>query len=237
MQKTLHCLKLAPSILAADFAKLGKEVEDVILSGADIVHFDVMDNHYVPNISFGPMVCKSIYMYMQKTGIIAPIDVHLMVSPVDDRIITEFINAGAKYITFHPEASLHIDRSISLIKDGGCEAGLAFNPATPLSYLKYVLYKVDLILIMSVNPGFSGNSFIPSTIKKIAEVRNIIDKSGYKILIEVDGGIKTSNINKVAQTGTDICVVGSAIFSAHNNTDKHGYDSILCALRKNSLRI
>ena len=202
---------IAPSILSADFARLGAEVDDVLAAGADWVHFDVMDNHYVPNLTVGPMVCKALRKY----GITAPIDVHLMVSPVD-RFIGDFIEAGASYITFHPEASDHIDRSLQLIKSGGCKAGLVFNPATPLHYLDYVLDKVDMVLLMSVNPGFGGQQFIAKTIDKIAQARQIIDNSGFDIRLEVDGGVTTKNIRQIAQAGADSFVAGSAIFGAES---------------------
>ena len=202
---------IAPSILSADFARLGAEVDAVLAAGADWVHFDVMDNHYVPNLTVGPMVCKALRKY----GITAPIDVHLMVSPVD-RIIGDFIEAGASYITFHPEASDHIDRSLQLIKSGGCKAGLVFNPATPLHYLDYVLDKVDMVLLMSVNPGFGGQQFIAKTIDKIAQARQIIDNSGFDIRLEVDGGVTTKNIRQIAQAGADSFVAGSAIFGAES---------------------
>jgi ribulose-phosphate 3-epimerase len=198
---------IAPSILSADFARLGAEVDAVLAAGANWVHFDVMDNHYVPNLTIGPMVCKALRNY----GVTAPIDVHLMVSPVD-RIIGDFIEAGASYITFHPEASAHIDRSLQLIKSGGCKAGLVFNPATPLHYLDYVLDKIDMVLLMSVNPGFGGQKFIPKTLDKIAQVRRIIDDSGLAIRLEVDGGVTTQNIRQIAQAGADTFVAGSAIF-------------------------
>jgi ribulose-phosphate 3-epimerase len=200
---------IAPSILSADFARLGAEVDAVLAAGANWVHFDVMDNHYVPNLTIGPMVCKALRNY----GVTAPIDVHLMVSPVD-RIIGDFIEAGASYITFHPEASEHIDRSLQLIKSGGCKAGLVFNPATPLHYLDYVLDKIDMVLLMSVNPGFGGQKFIPKTLDKIAQVRRIIDDSGLAIRLEVDGGVTTQNIRQIAQAGADTFVAGSAIFGA-----------------------
>lgn len=203
---------IAPSILSADFARLGAEVDAVLAAGADWVHFDVMDNHYVPNLTVGPMVCKALRKY----GITAPIDVHLMVSPVD-RIIGDFIEAGASYITFHPEASDHIDRSLQLIKSGGCKAGLVFNPATPLHYLDYVLDKIDMVLLMSVNPGFGGQQFIGKTIDKIAQVRQIIDNSGLAIRLEVDGGVTTKNIRQIAQAGADSFVAGSAIFGAEKS--------------------
>jgi len=199
---------IAPSILSADFARLGEEVNNVLAAGADIVHFDVMDNHYVPNLTIGPLVCEAL----RKHGITAPIDVHLMVKPVD-RIIPDFAKAGATYITFHPEASEHIDRSLQLIRDCGCKSGLVFNPATPLHYLDYVLDKVDMILLMSVNPGFGGQSFIPSTLDKLRQVRKLIDNSGHNIRLEVDGGIKIDNIREVAAAGADTFVAGSAIFN------------------------
>ena len=200
---------IAPSILAADFARLGEEVDAVLDAGADWVHFDVMDNHYVPNLTIGPMVCKALRDY----GITAPIDVHLMVDPVD-RLIGDFIEAGASYITFHPEASQHIDRSLQLIKDGGCKAGLVFNPATPLTYLDHVMDKLDMILLMSVNPGFGGQRFIPSTYEKIEQARQLIDDSGIDIRLEVDGGIGVDNIARVADAGADTFVAGSAIFNS-----------------------
>ncbi|UJF25137.1 ribulose-phosphate 3-epimerase [Suttonella sp. R2A3] len=198
---------IAPSILSADFARLGEEVENVLAAGADVVHFDVMDNHYVPNLTIGPMVCQALKNY----GIKAPIDVHLMVSPVDS-LIEQFADAGADYISFHPEASAHIDRSLQLIRSRGCKAGLVFNPATPLSYLDYVLDKVDLILIMSVNPGFGGQAFIPAVLDKLRAARKIIDQSGRSIRLEVDGGVKPDNIAEIAAAGADMFVAGSAIF-------------------------
>ncbi|MFF7709869.1 ribulose-phosphate 3-epimerase [Pseudomonas sp. NPDC007930] len=200
---------IAPSILSADFARLGEEVDNVLAAGADIVHFDVMDNHYVPNLTIGPMVCHALRKY----GISAPIDVHLMVSPVD-RIIGDFIEAGASYITFHPEASQHIDRSLQLIRDGGCKAGLVFNPATPLNLLEYVMDKVDMILLMSVNPGFGGQKFIPGTLNKLREARALIDASGRDIRLEIDGGVNLQNIREIAEAGADTFVAGSAIFNA-----------------------
>ncbi len=202
---------IAPSILSANFACLGQEVDNVLAAGADIVHFDVMDNHYVPNLTVGPLVCKAL----RDHGVTAPIDVHLMVSPVD-RMITDFIEAGATYITFHPDASDHIDRSLQLIKDGGCKAGLVFNPATPLHYLDYVMDKLDMILLMSVNPGFGGQSFIPSTLQKLKQVRKRIDDSGLDIRLEVDGGVKVDNIAEIAAAGADTFVAGSAIFNSDN---------------------
>ncbi len=203
--------KIAPSILSADFARLGEEVDNVLSAGADIVHFDVMDNHYVPNLTIGPMVCKAL----RNHGVTAPIDVHLMVKPVD-RMIADFIVAGATYITFHPEASEHIDRSLQMIRDGGCKAGLVFNPATPLHYLDYVMDKVDMILLMSVNPGFGGQSFIPATLGKLQEVRKLIDTSGQNIRLEVDGGVTVNNIASIAAAGADTFVAGSAIFNTDN---------------------
>ncbi|BED87866.1 ribulose-phosphate 3-epimerase [Pseudoalteromonas sp. MM1] len=199
---------IAPSILSADFAKLGEDVDKVLAAGADVVHFDVMDNHYVPNLTIGPMVCKALRNY----GVTAPIDVHLMVKPVDS-IIPQFAEAGASIITFHPEASEHIDRTIQLIKDHGCKAGLVFNPATSLSYLDHVIDKLDTILLMSVNPGFGGQSFIPHTLEKLAQAKQRIIESGRDIRLEVDGGIKVDNIAAAAQAGADMFVAGSAIFN------------------------
>ncbi|MGK0443976.1 MAG: ribulose-phosphate 3-epimerase [Bermanella sp.] len=200
---------IAPSILSADFARLGEEVDNVLAAGADIVHFDVMDNHYVPNLTIGPMVCKAL----RNHGVTAPIDVHLMVSPVD-RMIGDFAEAGASFITFHPEASDHIDRSLQLIKAAGCKAGLVFNPATPLHYLDYVMDKLDMILLMSVNPGFGGQSFIPQTLDKLKQARAKIDASGFDIRLEIDGGVKVDNIGEIAAAGADTFVAGSAIFNA-----------------------
>ncbi len=198
---------IAPSILSANFAKLGEEVDNVIRAGAQWIHFDVMDNHYVPNLTIGPLICEAL----RKHGVTAPIDVHLMVKPVD-RIVPDFAKAGANNISFHPEASEHIDRTIGLIHDSGCTAGLVFNPATPLDYLDYVLDKLDLILLMSVNPGFGGQSFIPSALEKLRRVRELIDRSGRKIRLEIDGGVKADNIAEIAQAGADTFVAGSAIF-------------------------
>ena len=212
---------IAPSILSADFARLGEEVETVLKAGADIIHFDVMDNHYVPNLTFGSMICKALRDY----GIDAPIDVHLMVSPVDG-MIEQFLEAGASVITFHPEASAHVDRSLQLIKDGGAKCGLVLNPATPLHYLDYVMDKVDQILLMSVNPGFGGQSFIDSTLDKVRAVRKLIDASGRDIRLEVDGGIKANNIRAIAEAGADMFVAGSAIF---NQTD---YRAAIDAMRQ-----
>jgi len=202
---------IAPSILSADFARLGEEVAQVVAAGADWVHFDVMDNHYVPNLTIGPMVCQALRDF----GITAPIDVHLMVKPVD-RIIPEFAKAGASIITFHPEASEHIDRSLQLIKEAGCKAGLVLNPATPTSCLQHVMDKLDVILLMSVNPGFGGQSFIPQTLNKLVEVRQLIDNSGFDIRLQVDGGVKVDNIGQIAKAGADAFVAGSAIFNTND---------------------
>ena len=218
--------KIAPSILSADFARLGEEVVNVISSGADIIHFDVMDNHYVPNLTIGPLVCEAL----RKHGVKADIDVHLMVKPVD-RIIPDFAKAGATYITFHPEASEHIDRTLQLIKGEGCKAGLVFNPATSLDYLKYVIDKVDMVLLMSVNPGFGGQSFIPATLDKLREARKIIKASGRNIRLEVDGGVKVDNIRAVAEAGADTFVAGSAIFGAAKKTDANHYNTVVKAMR------
>ena len=201
--------QIAPSILSADFARLGEEVDKVLAAGADIVHFDVMDNHYVPNLTIGPMVCKALRKY----GVTAPIDVHLMVKPVD-RIIGDFIEAGATYITFHPEASEHIDRSLALIRSGGCKAGLVFNPATPLHHMDHVMDKLDMVLLMSVNPGFGGQSFIPATLPKLTQAREKIVASGMPIRLEVDGGVGVRNIREIGAAGADTFVAGSAIFNA-----------------------
>ena len=211
---------IAPSILSADFAKLGEEVDNVLASGADIVHFDVMDNHYVPNLTIGPLVCDALRSH----GVTAPIDVHLMVKPVD-RIIPDFAKAGASYITFHPEASEHIDRTVALIKEQGCMAGLVFNPATPLHYLDHVIDQLDMVLLMSVNPGFGGQSFIPSSLEKLRVVRKMIDDKNLSTRLEIDGGVKTDNIRDIASAGADTFVAGSAIF----NTDN--YKSTIDAMR------
>lgn len=213
---------IAPSILSADFARLGEEVVNVLNSGAHIVHFDVMDNHYVPNLTIGPLVCEAL----RKHGVTAPIDVHLMVKPVD-RIVPDFAKAGASYITFHPEASEHIDRTLQLIKGEGCKAGLVFNPATPLDVLKYVIDKVDMVLLMSVNPGFGGQSFIPSALDKLREARKIIDASGRDIRLEIDGGVKADNIREIAEAGADTFVSGSGIFGKGSDRDPNHYDSIV----------
>ncbi|RIZ69822.1 MAG: ribulose-phosphate 3-epimerase [Methylococcales bacterium] len=199
---------IAPSILSANFAKLGEEVDNVLAAGADVVHFDVMDNHFVPNLTIGPLVCEAL----RKHGVTAPIDVHLMVEPVD-RLIPDFAKAGASIITFHPEASTHIDRTLQLIKDNGCQAGLVFNPGTPLHFLDYVMDKLDIILLMSVNPGFGGQSFIPSALDKLRQVRSRIDDSGLNIRLEIDGGVKTDNIRAIKAAGADTFVAGSAIFN------------------------
>ena len=213
--------QIAPSILAADFARLGEDVEAVLDAGADIVHFDVMDNHYVPNLSVGPMVCKALRDY----GIQAPIDVHLMVQPVD-ALVGMFADAGATYITFHPDASTHVDRTLQLIRDAGCKSGLVFNPAASLDSLKYVMDKVDMILLMSVNPGFGGQSFIPSTLDKLREARKLIDESGLDIRLEVDGGVGPANIAAAAEAGADTFVAGSAIFG------KPDYKAVIDSMRE-----
>jgi ribulose-phosphate 3-epimerase len=212
---------IAPSILSADFARLGEEVEAVVAAGADLIHFDVMDNHYVPNLTIGPLVCEAL----RKHGVTAPIDVHLMVKPVD-RIIPDFAAAGANYISFHPEASEHVDRTLQLIRGRGCKGGLVFNPATPLNWLEHLLDKVDLVLLMSVNPGFGGQQFIESVLPKITAVRNLIDRSGLSIRLEVDGGIKVDNIGRIAAAGADTFVAGSAIFGSSD------YAATIAAMRR-----
>lgn len=212
---------IAPSILSADFARLGEEVDNVLAAGADTVHFDVMDNHYVPNLTIGPLVCEAL----RNHGITAPIDVHLMVSPVD-YLIVDFAKAGASYITFHPEASEHIDRSLQLIRDSGCKSGLVFNPATPLHYLEYVLDKVDMVLLMSVNPGFGGQAFIESSIEKLKAARALIDQSGLPIRLEIDGGVKIDNIQRIKAAGADTFVAGSAIFNSDD------YQQTISAMRE-----
>jgi ribulose-phosphate 3-epimerase len=217
---------IAPSILSADFARLGEEVDAVLAAGADLIHFDVMDNHYVPNLTIGPLVCEALRRY----GVAAPIDVHLMVNPVD-RLIGDFAAAGASYITFHPEASDHVHRSLQLIRAAGCKSGLVFNPATPLSYLGHVLDDVDMVLLMSVNPGFGGQAFIPSTLAKLAEARRIIDASGRDIRLEVDGGIKVDNIAEVAAAGANTFVAGSAIFGTAD------YAATIAAMREQLARV
>ena len=226
MDKTF---RIAPSILSANFAKLGQEIVDVIKSGTDIVHFDVMDNHYVPNLTIGPLVCEAIRPVTD-----AIIDVHLMVKPVD-RIIPDFAKAGANIITFHPEGSEHIDRSLSLVRDSGCKSGLVFNPATPLDYLDHVMDKIDMILLMSVNPGFGGQKFIPETLNKLKIARQKIDayyeKTGRQIWLEVDGGVNVNNIAEIAKAGADTFVAGSAIFGAGNDTDPNRYDTVVKSLR------
>jgi ribulose-phosphate 3-epimerase len=227
MKKTF---RIAPSILSANFSKLGQEINDVISSGADIVHFDVMDNHYVPNLTIGPLVCEAIRPI---TDVI--IDVHLMVKPVD-RIIPDFAKAGANIITFHPEGSNHIDRSLSLVRESGCKSGLVFNPATPLEYLDHVMDKIDMVLLMSVNPGFGGQKFIPETLNKLRMARKKIDeyteRTGREIWLEVDGGVNADNITEIAKAGADTFVAGSAIFSAGNPADPNHYDTIVKSLRK-----
>ncbi len=221
--------RIAPSILSANFAKLGQEITDVIASGTDIVHFDVMDNHYVPNLTIGPLVCEAIRPVTD-----AIIDVHLMVKPVD-RIIPDFAKAGANFITFHPEASEHIDRSLSLVRDHGCKSGLVFNPATPLHYLDHVMDKVDMVLLMSVNPGFGGQKFIPETLNKLREARAKIDaytaKTGREIWLEVDGGVNAANIAEIAKAGADTFVAGSAVFGAGKDSDPNRYNTIVSQLR------
>ena len=218
--------KIAPSILAADFARLGAEVDAVLEAGADIVHFDVMDNHYVPNLTVGPMVCKALRKY----GITAPIDVHLMVEPVDS-LIGDFAEAGATYITFHPEASKHVDRSLQLIKEAGCKAGLVLNPASTLDQVQYVLDKLDMLLLMSVNPGFGGQKFIPHTLEKLRHARALIDQAGTDTRLEIDGGVTVSNIQEIAEAGADTFVAGSAIFGAET------YESAVSAMREELAKV
>ena len=217
---------IAPSILSADFARLGEEVDNVLASGADIVHFDVMDNHYVPTLTIGPLVCEAL----RKHGITAPIDVHLMIKPVD-RIVPDFASAGASYITFHPEASEHVDRTLQLIASEGCKAGLVFNPATPLDVLEHVIDKVDMVLLMSVNPGFGGQSFLPSALDKLRKARKLIDDSGRDIRLEIDGGVKVENIGEIHAAGADTFVAGSAIFGAARDQDPNRYDTVISAMR------
>ena len=217
---------IAPSILSADLARLGDDVAEVLKAGADLIHFDVMDNHYVPNLTFGPAICKALRDY----GINCPIDVHLMTKPVD-RLIPDFAKAGADIITFHPEATEHIDRTLQLIRDHGCKSGLVFNPATPLSYLDYVMDKVDVILLMSVNPGFGGQAFIPATLNKLREVRRRIDASGFNIRLEVDGGVKVNNIGEIAAAGADMFVAGSAIF------DQPDYKKVIDEMRRELAKV
>ncbi len=217
---------IAPSILSANFARLGEEVDNVLAAGADIIHFDVMDNHYVPNLTIGPLVCEAL----RKHGVSAPIDVHLMVKPVD-RIVPDFAKAGATWITFHPEASEHIDRTIALIREAGCKPGLVFNPATPLDVLEWTLDKLDMVLLMSVNPGYGGQKFIPHVLDKARQVRKMIERRGLDVRLEIDGGVGPGNIRDIARAGVDTFVAGSAVFGAGKDSDPHRYDSILATLR------
>ena len=226
MSTAPRTFQIAPSILSADFARLGDEVRAIEAAGADLVHFDVMDNHYVPNLTIGPLVCEAL----RKHGVTAPIDVHLMVKPVD-RIIPDFAKAGATYITFHPEASEHIDRTLGLIRESGCKPGLVFNPATPLDVLEWTLDKLDMVLLMSVNPGFGGQKFIPHVLDKARQVRRMIEERGLKVSLEIDGGVGPANIREVAQAGVDTFVAGSAVFGAGRDGDPNRYDTIIAALR------
>jgi ribulose-phosphate 3-epimerase len=223
---TARNYRIAPSILSANFAKLGEEVDQVLAAGADIVHFDVMDNHYVPNLTIGPLVCEAL----RKHGVTAPIDVHLMVKPVD-RIVPDFAKAGATYITFHADASDHVDRTIALIRDHGCKPGLVFNPAAPLEVLEWTLDKIDMVLLMSVNPGFGGQKFIPYVLDKARRVRAMIDERGLDVSLEIDGGVGPANIAEVARAGVDTFVAGSAVFGAGKDSDPHRYDSVIAQLR------
>jgi len=225
-RKKMKDFVIAPSILSANFAKLGEEVDNVLASGADWVHFDVMDNHYVPNLTIGPLVCDAL----RKHGVTAPIDVHLMVKPVD-RIIPDFAKAGATSITFHPEATEHVDRSLQLVRDSGCQSGLVFNPSTPLDVLEWVIDKVDIVLLMSVNPGFGGQKFIPSALEKARQAREIIDRSGRDIRLEIDGGVSSANIAEIAKAGVDTFVSGSALFGKGQESDPNRYDSVIKEMR------
>ena len=235
MTVTTPAYRIAPSLLSADFARLGEEVRAVEAAGADLLHFDVMDNHYVPNLTVGPLVCEAIRPHVK-----IPIDVHLMVSPVD-RLVPDFAKAGANIITFHPEASGHVDRTLSLIRDSGCQAGLVFNPATPLVWLDHVMDKLDMILLMSVNPGFGGQSFIPATLEKLKQARAKIDayakRSGRRIRLEVDGGVKVDNIAEIARAGADAFVAGSAVYGSGKDSDPNRYDSVIAALRSELAKV